>query len=91
MAHQLECMGFIALHQGQYSRAARILGAAQALRASIQVNRFPQEQIEFDEALARLETEMGKAERDWAVRAGGQMSLDEAVSLALQDSDSLLG
>ena len=91
VAHQLECMGFIALHQGQYSRAARILGAAQALRASIQVNRFPQEQIEFDEALARLETEMGKAERDWAVRAGGQMSLDEAVSLALQDSDSLLG
>ncbi|MCB0256656.1 MAG: AfsR/SARP family transcriptional regulator, partial [Anaerolineae bacterium] len=60
------------------------LEAAQAVRASIQVNRLPQEQIEFDEALGYLETVMGKAERDWAVRAGGQMSLDEAVSLALE-------
>ncbi|MCB0204627.1 MAG: AAA family ATPase [Anaerolineae bacterium] len=84
VAHQLECMGYIAVNQDQYFRAARMLGAAQAVRASIQVNRLPQEQIEFDEALGYLETVMGKAERDWAVRAGGQMSLDEAVSLALE-------
>lgn len=87
VAHQLECMGFIALHQGQYARAARILGAAQAARASIQVSRFPQEQIEFDEALAHLEKEMGQGDRDATMAAGAKISLDEAVALALSDSD----
>ncbi|MEZ4771039.1 MAG: hypothetical protein R2844_21795 [Caldilineales bacterium] len=85
VAHQLECMGFIAVHQGLYSRAARLLGAAQAIRASIHVNRLPPEQIEFDEALAYLESGMGQSDRDRRMSEGAQMSLDEAVALALQD------
>ena len=84
VAHQLECMGFIAAHLNQYPRAARLLGAAQAIREDIQIDRLLAEQIEFSQNLAQLGKEMGEEECDRLMIEGAEMSLDEAVELALQ-------
>ena len=86
VAHQLECMGIIAAHLGQTPRAARLLGAAQAIRAAVQINRLPDEQEEFDQALIHLAAEMGESERDAAMAEGAKMSLDEAVTFALGEA-----
>jgi tetratricopeptide (TPR) repeat protein len=84
VAHQLECMGIVAIGQSQYSRAARLLGAAQAIRADVQINRLPAEQVDFDQALAQLVEAMGERECDRAMTEGAEMSMDEAVSFALE-------
>jgi predicted ATPase/class 3 adenylate cyclase len=81
--HQLESFGMVAAYQGQFERAAALLGAAQALRLSYQSVRLPPEQIEFDQALAKLAAVMGQAERDSAMAEGAKMTIDEAVELAL--------
>lgn len=85
VAHQLECIGIIATRQSQYPRAARLLGAAQAIRAEVQINRLSAEQIEFDQALTQLVQAMGKAECDRAMTEGAEMSLDEMISFALKE------
>jgi predicted ATPase/class 3 adenylate cyclase len=82
--HQLESFGMVAAYQGQNMRAATLLGAAQALRLSYQSVRLPPEQIEFDEALAQLAMTMGKSERDSVMEEGAKMTIDEAVTLALE-------
>jgi predicted ATPase/class 3 adenylate cyclase len=84
VAHQLECMGYIAANLGQDTRAATLLGAAQAIRAAIQINRLPPEQIEFERTLAQLVEAMGEEQRDQAMAGGSKLSLDEAVSFALE-------
>ena len=86
VAHQLECMGIISLKLNQNTRAARLLGAAQAIRAAIQINRLPGEQIEFDQLLGQLAEAMGKAERDKSMADGAKMSLDDAVTFALKET-----
>ena len=84
VAHQLECMGIIAAHLSQYPRAARLLGAAQAIREAVQINRLPDEQVEFDQMLAYLAKEMGESVRDAAMAKGAELSVDEAVTFALE-------
>lgn len=83
VAHQLECMGITASHQDQHDRAARLLGAAQTIRAAVQIERLPAEQIEFDQALVQLAEALGNEERDRVMAEGAKMSLEEAISLAL--------
>ncbi|MEJ2600961.1 MAG: hypothetical protein P8Z00_21695 [Anaerolineales bacterium] len=85
VAHQLECMGIIAANNSQSPRAAGLLGAAQAIRAAIQINRLPAEQTEFEQTLAQLIEAMGEEERDRVMAEGTKMSLDEAVSFALNE------
>jgi tetratricopeptide (TPR) repeat protein len=84
VAHQLECMGIISIGQSRYPRAARLLGAAQAIRADVQINRLPAEQVEFQKTLAQLVKTLGEDECDRAMTEGAEMSLDEAVSFALE-------
>lgn len=84
--HQLECFGMIAAFQNQTSRAATLLGAAQALRQSEKSTRLPSEQIEFDQALTYLTKELGETELGKIMSQGAQMSLDEVVELALMET-----
>ncbi|MGW8250082.1 MAG: adenylate/guanylate cyclase domain-containing protein [Anaerolineales bacterium] len=86
VAHQLECMGMIATGQRQYHRAAKLLGAGQAIRAAVQINRLPAEQIEFDHILGQLVEAMGEDTSERALAEGAEMSLDEAVSFALKET-----
>jgi predicted ATPase/class 3 adenylate cyclase len=82
VAHQLECLGFIATSQGEFTRAARLLGAAQAMRAASDNARLPQEQLEFEQALESLAEAIGETARDAALTQGGQMSVDQAILIA---------
>jgi predicted ATPase len=88
VAHQLECFGIIAAFQEQPIYAANLLGAAQALRNDINSSRLPDEQAEYDEIMAHLAVAIGPDGRDIALATGAMMSVDEAVTLAL---DGFLG
>jgi tetratricopeptide (TPR) repeat protein len=87
VAHQLECFGLIAVEQNQPERAAKLLGAAQTIRDDIQAERQPGEQVEHEEALASLNKLLGEAESNRVMAEGANMSLDEAVELALRQED----
>lgn len=86
VAHQLECLGIIAAHLEQYPRAAKLLGAAQAIREAVAINRLPDEQAEFDEILGLLGEAMGARVRDAAMTEGADMGVEEAVGFAVRSA-----
>jgi tetratricopeptide (TPR) repeat protein len=83
VANQLECIAFIALAQGDASRAARLLGAAESLREAADAPMTSDERLEYDAAMDRLR---GLLDPDaftstWA--AGRRLTPDEAVAFAV--------
>ncbi len=85
VAHQVECFAYLAMGRGDYGRAARLLGAAQATRQRLnEPSTSPQEIAEYEAAMAEMAEAMGEAERDRAMAEGGRLGLDEAVVLALE-------
>ena len=86
VAHQLECMAYIAITRKRLAYAAQLLGAAQIARE--RTNSPSTEQKETDDreqALRRLEEKIGTKELDRFTKKGKSMSLDEAVVYALQE------
>jgi predicted ATPase len=85
MAHQLECLAFLARAEGQGERAARLLGAAEAARAVASSPMWPDQQQEYDRELAALRAQLDAAAlaREW--EAGQALTLDEAVKYALAE------
>jgi hypothetical protein len=85
VAHQLECMAFIAKAQEQGERAVRLMSAAEALRVASNSPRTPQERIEYDRELAGLRA--GMDERTFALlwAEGGSMSMEQAIELAMNE------
>ena len=84
VANQLESFGFIAILRGQWARAARILGAAEALRAAADAVMFPHERQEYDEALGRLRSLADRPSLEEAWAAGAELSPKAAVDYALE-------
>jgi predicted ATPase/class 3 adenylate cyclase len=83
VANQLECFGFIAVENGQWDRAARLLGAAEVLRELSDTKMLVYEKQEYGQNIARLK-EQAEAERlEQAWIAGRQMEMEEAVAYAL--------
>jgi hypothetical protein len=82
-AHELECFAFIAGASGQNERAARLFGAAEALRESIGSNMTPSERREYDRAVLQLhaQTDAAALQATWA--AGRALSMEQAIQLAL--------
>jgi tetratricopeptide (TPR) repeat protein len=85
VAHQLECMAFIAKAQEQGERAVKLLSAAEALREASSSPRTPQEQIEFDRELAGLRAGMDESTFDLLWAEGRSMTMDQAVDFAMSD------
>jgi predicted ATPase len=86
LAHQLESFAYIAISQTKMEHAARLLGKARATRAAS--NAFstdPMEIAEMEQAMAQLAEVLGKEERDRVMVEGSEMSMDEAVALALSE------
>ncbi len=83
VANQLECFAYIAIAQEEPAKAARLLGAAQAIRERTKnpIN-LPWEKAEFDQAMQQLGQTLGGAGRDAAFTEGRSMTLDEAVAFA---------
>ncbi|MCI0608771.1 MAG: tetratricopeptide repeat protein, partial [Anaerolineae bacterium] len=87
IAHQLECFAFIAKAQEQPERAAKLFGAAEALREKINIAMTPQERIEYDRGIADLRANMDEKvfASHWA--EGRSMRMDEAIEFALEESN----
>jgi hypothetical protein len=87
VAHQLECMAFIAKAREQGERAVRLMGAAEALRQASNSPRTPQERIEHERELASLRAGMDEKTFDLLWAEGGAMSMDQAIDLAMGEQD----
>jgi predicted ATPase/class 3 adenylate cyclase len=87
VAHQLECMAFIAKAHEQGERAVRLLSAAEALRTASNSARTPQEQIEYDGELAGLRAGMEEKAFDLLWAEGGVLSMEQAIDFALHEQD----
>jgi len=85
VAHQLECLAFIAIDAGQAQRAARLLGAAEALREVIGSEMTRMERHEYERAVARLRALPDEVAVTAAWASGRALSLDEAVQFALDN------
>jgi predicted ATPase/class 3 adenylate cyclase len=83
VAHELECLAFIARKRNAPERAARLLGAAEALREQIQVPMLPDEQAEYDLELSALRQELNDDAFQKVWIAGRVMGTDQAVEYAL--------
>lgn len=84
VAHELECFGSMASAQMQYERAARLFGAAEALREALNSHMTPLERPEYDQAVAALHGQMDGASLTQAWAEGRTLSMDEAVAYATQ-------
>jgi DNA-binding CsgD family transcriptional regulator len=83
IAHQLECFAFLARAQNQSIRAARLLGAAEALREAIGASMTTPEEAEYDREVTALHAQL-EAETAAAQRAMGRaMTMDQAIAYAL--------
>ena len=71
---------------GDLERAARLLGAADALRDSPHAPRREVEQLEFDATVASLRDRMSPAAFETAWSAGRQMDLERAICYATASS-----
>jgi hypothetical protein len=85
IANQLESFGFIARARGDVLRAARLLGAAEALREVAATGMLAMERSEYDTELSVLRGAVDPADFTAAWAEGRSLTEDEAVALALHD------
>jgi predicted ATPase len=86
LAHQLECFAYMAIASGDHAHAARLLGRASATREGLNAHSTdPLEIAEMGQAMTQLAGALGQEERDRVMAEGAQMSMDDAVTLALGD------
>ncbi|MEO7704521.1 MAG: hypothetical protein ABIV92_07790, partial [Thermoflexales bacterium] len=80
--HELECFAFIAAGQGNCERAARLFGAAEALREAIGSSMTPIERREYDAGVSQLRGLMDEVALAHAWAAGRAMDMDQAIDYA---------
>lgn len=86
VAHQLECFGYMAIALEEPERAAKLIGAAQALRERVHSqSTVPWEKAEYAQAMAQLTEMLGEPARDAAMAEGRKMSVEEAVAFAREE------
>ena len=93
VANQLESFAYVAMSRGNGLRAARLLGAAEALREVAGASMSGVEREEYDSAVGRLRQELDRGSLGSAWAEGGGMSADAAVafrSIALGRAGALL-
>jgi tetratricopeptide (TPR) repeat protein len=83
VANQLECFAFIAKIQERPERAAQLFGAAEKIREVINIPMNGMEQVEYDREVADLHAGMNESQFKEAWNKGREMSMDDAVALAL--------
>ena len=83
VAHQLECLAFIAKWLEQVEKATKLLGAAEALRQKIEIDMTPPEREEYEKEVADLKANMDGKEFASLWAEGRSMAMDQAIELAL--------
>jgi tetratricopeptide (TPR) repeat protein len=84
----LEGFACVAAAEGEAQRAARLWGAAQALREAKDIPRDTDFLAEADARISAVRLDMGEQAWDQAWRKGWAMTLDETVSYALEEEAS---
>ncbi len=84
IANQLECFGYVSVGRGDAERAARLLGASEALREAASAGMMPWERRDFDAALAGLRTALDPASLEAAWASGRAMDATAAIAFALR-------
>lgn len=80
----LEGLARVAVMQGQKVRAARLAGAAEAVRERIQVPRSPDERSAYAPAIAKMRDQLDQANFAKAWAEGQALSIEQMIELALQ-------
>jgi DNA-binding CsgD family transcriptional regulator len=78
----LECLGSLAGAADSHREAARLFGAADALRQRMGAIRFKIYDAEHDAAVAMLRNALGEADFESAWAEGAELSTDEAIAYA---------
>jgi len=83
VAHQLECFAMIAVAEEEPQRAAKLFGAAEAIREATGHKPTDEEQAEESQFTSRLRAMLTEAEFNalWAV--GRSMTMEQAIEFAL--------
>jgi tetratricopeptide (TPR) repeat protein len=85
IAPNLEGLAALAVAQGQSERAARLYGAAEGLREAIGAPLPPAKRAEHDRSVAAVRTALGEQEFAAAWAEGRTMSIEQAVTYALEE------
>jgi hypothetical protein len=85
VARNLECLAFMASAQHLPLRAARLMGAAEALRELSRVALMPEEVPETEQEVSAMRTQLAGPEFDAAWAEGRAMSMEQAIEYALAD------
>jgi non-specific serine/threonine protein kinase len=83
-AYLLEASAELSCSTGEPARAARMLGAAQALRVKVQAPLLPSEQRERDALFARIRAELGEGAAASALAEGRDTPSERAIEQALE-------
>ena len=83
VAYALESFAVLAGAKGQGERAARLWGAAEALRKSIGAPLPPKNRTDYGRSVAAVRSQLGEAQWEAAFAQGLAMSAEEAAEYAL--------
>ena len=83
LPYMFEALAALAVAEGRFERTARLLGAAEALRAKHGVSTEPADHPALREILASASDHFAKEEFGAARREGRTMTVDQAVAFAL--------
>jgi tetratricopeptide (TPR) repeat protein len=86
-AYCLESFAGLAGARGQGARAARLWGAAEALRTNIGAPLPPDGRLLYEPSMAAARAQLGEAAWEAAFAEGSMMSPEEAAEYALGESD----
>ncbi len=85
ICHELDAFGILAAAQRQAERAARLLGAAEALREAIDAPLPPSERASHDSDIAGVRAALGEEAFATAWAQGRAMTLEQAIEYALKE------
>jgi hypothetical protein len=81
----LQGLSAVALAQGEAERAARLLGAASAVRESFALPLWEEERVSFEALRRALRAALGEGVCDTLWSEGRAMALERAIEYALRD------
>ena len=84
MANQLEVLAFIAIAHEQDERAARLLGAAEALREKIHIQMSQFERVEYDQQVSELRNGLDEKVFSNLWSEGRLMTMEQAIQFGLE-------
>ena len=82
MPNAIECLAALAAESGSHHEAARLFGAAQAMRQRTGEARFRVYQDGYEATVATLRNSMGKQDFESVWAEGAELSTDEAIAYA---------